>query len=213
METVIYILDLKSTVLTLFGYNLSIIEAIGFISGLISVYLASRKNILTWPTGIINEVALFAVFYQVQLYADMMLQVWFLYLTIQGWRNWKKYDLDFLTQWLSIRDLVTYATIIISGTIILGITVDSLPQIAPTIFSKPASYPYPDAFISVTSMVAIYLMGNKYIDSWYLWIIVDLAAIYLNTARGIPFIALMYSGFLVLAVDGFIRWRSKCCEA
>lgn len=212
METIIYLLDLKSTLISLFNYDLSIIESIGFISGLTSVYLATKKNILTWPIGILNEAALFAVFYQVQLYADMMLQIWFFYLTVQGWRYWQKFEKDFTTFWLPRKQIANCFVIIIVGTIFLGIFVINLPIIAPQIFSNPASHPFHDGFISVTSIVAIYLMGKRVIDSWYLWIIVDLAAIYLNIIRGIPLIALMYMCFLLLAVKGFVTWRSKCCE-
>jgi len=33
------------------GYPISYVELIGTLFGLISVYLASRANIFTWPTG------------------------------------------------------------------------------------------------------------------------------------------------------------------
>ena len=51
----------------LLGYQISYIELIGTLFGLISVYYASKANVLTWPTGILNEIALFILFYQVKI--------------------------------------------------------------------------------------------------------------------------------------------------
>ena len=66
------------------GYPVSYVELIGTIFGLISVYLASRANIFTWSTGIVNEFFLFLLFFQVQLYPDMLLQLFFFATTLYG---------------------------------------------------------------------------------------------------------------------------------
>jgi nicotinamide mononucleotide transporter len=70
------------------GYPISYVELIGTLFGLVSVYFASRANILTWGTGIVNEIFLFILFFQVQLYADMFLQIYFFVVTLYGWYNW-----------------------------------------------------------------------------------------------------------------------------
>ena len=61
--------EIANTAVTVIGYPISYVELIGTIFGLISVYFASRANILTWSTGIINEVFLFILFFEVHLYA------------------------------------------------------------------------------------------------------------------------------------------------
>src|SRR5688572_5469381 len=81
--------DIDHIAFTIAGYPLSYVELIGTLFGFISVFYASKANILTWPTGIINEIFLFLLFYQVQLYPDMFLQFYFLAVTIYGWYNWR----------------------------------------------------------------------------------------------------------------------------
>src|SRR4051812_36043281 len=81
--------QIQNIAFSVMGYPLSYIELIGTLFGLISVYYASKADILTWPAGIINEIFLFVLFYQVQLYADMFLQVYFLVVTAFGWYKWK----------------------------------------------------------------------------------------------------------------------------
>ena len=46
------------------GHPVSWIELIGTLFGLVSVALAGRPHILTWPTGIVNEIFLFLLFFK-----------------------------------------------------------------------------------------------------------------------------------------------------
>ena len=63
--------EIKNIAIQIWDYPVSYIELIGTLFGLYSVYFASRANILTWATGIVNEIFLFILFFQVHLYADM----------------------------------------------------------------------------------------------------------------------------------------------
>lgn len=80
--------DTKNIAFQILDYPLSYVELIGTLFGFLSVYLATRANILTWATGIINELFLFILFFQVQLYADMFLQIYFFIITLYGWYKW-----------------------------------------------------------------------------------------------------------------------------
>ena len=82
--------DINNIAFEIMAYQISYVELIGTLFGLISVYLATRANILTWGTGIINELFLFILFFQIQLYADMFLQVFYFVVTLYGWYNWKQ---------------------------------------------------------------------------------------------------------------------------
>src|SRR3954465_10461418 len=58
------------------------------IINLISVFFANRNNVHTWWTGIIGSVLFGIMFFEVRLYADVTLQVFFIITGIWGWRNW-----------------------------------------------------------------------------------------------------------------------------
>ena len=118
-------MNLFSTEYILFqlgDYPVSFIELLGTFFGLLSVWWAARANILTWPAGILNEIGFFALFYQVQLYADMLLQVFFFVVTIYGWRQWRKQKegkplaiTSLNQQWRGY-----YLLFLVIGTVILG---------------------------------------------------------------------------------------------
>ncbi len=77
--------DVKETFFTVLENKVSYIEFIGTVLGLISVFLAARANIFTWPTGILNAIFFLIIFYQIHLYSDMFLQCYFCGMGVYGW--------------------------------------------------------------------------------------------------------------------------------
>ena len=82
--------SLNQTLVEVLGYPLSFLELFGTLTGLVTVWLAARAHILTWPTGLINNLAFFLIFYQVQLYSDMLLQIYFFVISLYGWWYWQR---------------------------------------------------------------------------------------------------------------------------
>jgi len=72
------------------GYDLSWIEAVGTLAGLACIWLASKEKIINYLFGLIN-VSLFAViFFQIQLYASLLLQLFFFLANVYGWYAWSR---------------------------------------------------------------------------------------------------------------------------
>lgn len=57
------------------GYALSWIEAIGTVFGLLCIWFASKEKIINYLFGLINVTLFAAIFFQIQLYASLLLQV------------------------------------------------------------------------------------------------------------------------------------------
>ena len=55
------------------GYALSWIEAIGTVFGLLCIWCASREKIINYLFGLINVTLFAAIFFQIQLYASLLL--------------------------------------------------------------------------------------------------------------------------------------------
>src|SRR5207237_5948110 len=67
-------------------------EIVGTAFGLLSVWLTIRKSLWCWPTGLINVVCFFVMFYQVKLYAELITYAVFFVLGIYGWWTWSRVD-------------------------------------------------------------------------------------------------------------------------
>lgn len=202
-------LDINCIFLDLPGYPLSYIELIGIITGLLSVWFAARSNIWTWPIGLLNVIAFFFLFYQVQLYSDMFLQVFFFITTCYGWYYWLQQDRNKVERKIttvSQRARLLIVLSIILGTGLLGYTMSRIHLNLPVYFPEPAAFPYPDAFTTVLSVAATFLLALRKIEAWILWITVDVVAIFLYAFKGIVFTSGLYFVFLLLASFGLYHW-------
>lgn len=202
--------EIHTIVFELFSYPMSYVELVGTIFGLISVWLATKANIHTWTTGLVNVVLFFIIYYQVQLYSDMFLQVFFFGTSILGLWQWmikKAINNDKKITMLDSKQRILFTILILAGTFVLGRFISKIHLYMPALFSQPASYPYADAFTTVLSIVATFFMAYKKTECWILWILVDVVSTYLYIQKGILFIAFEYLIFLVLATYGLIEWR------
>jgi nicotinamide mononucleotide transporter len=216
MDFLKHILDIENSMLTIYSYQMSYIEFIGTSLGLISVWLAAKANIHTWTTGIINVIAFFIIYYQVQLYSDMFLQVFFLLSSFFGifqWFRTKPEKEDKKISSLNARYTMFLLACVVILTALLGIFMSQIHLIFPSFFTKAAAYPYLDALTTILSVFATFLMAYKRIECWALWILTDLICIGLYIQKGIVVIALEYAIFFIMASWGFIQWQKSITYA
>ncbi len=70
-----------------------------------------------------------------------------------------------------------------------------------------AALPYWDAALAAASITAQYLDARKKLESWLLWIAVDVISVfYLYPKQHLYVTTGLYALFLILAVTGLIRW-------
>jgi nicotinamide mononucleotide transporter len=205
--------SIKHIFFTVWDYPVSYLEFAGMVSGLIAVYFSARANVLSWPIGIINVSLSFFLFYQVQLYPDMFLQSFFFATNVLGWWRWlnpfpgeedRKNELR--VSWLNKTGVIVILASAIVGTFAIGKFAQNLHVVAPLFFSVPSAFPYADSFILVMSVVTTFYMIQKKVESWIIWIVVDILATYLYYSRGLMLYALLYFIFCFLAAYGLFFW-------
>jgi nicotinamide mononucleotide transporter len=201
--------DVREIFFTVFGHGVSYVEFVGTVLGLISVFLASRANIFTWPTGIANAIFFLVIFYQIHLYSDMFLQIYFCGMGVYGWFSWKNKEAHHRSeiQTLSNKQRVWLAVLVAIVVIVVGTLISQIHVILPQVFDLPASFPYVDTFIAISSIIATILLARRIFETWVLWILVDITSIGLYSVKGVKLIALEFVIFLALAVLGIITWN------
>ncbi|MEH2041547.1 nicotinamide riboside transporter PnuC [Nostoc sp.] len=192
------------------GYPMSYVEFLGTIFYLWSVWLISRRNILTWAVGIVSVLLYMVLFYQIRLYSDMVEQVYYLGVSVYGWWRWSTPKLD-SGEVLNVRhsrkrQIILAPSVTIALTFVMGALMSQIHTILPAIFPDKASFPYLDALTTIMSFTAMWLMTHKRIESWYYWIVVDIIGIWLYDIKGVKFIALLYVILLLMAINGLISW-------
>lgn len=176
------------------------LEIFANISNLISVFLANRNSVHTWWTGIIGTILFGVLFFEVKLYADVILQIFFIITNFYGWWAWlyggeKRRELPISRIYLSQLIIFTILAIII--TIGHGYLLHSLTD---------ASFPFIDSIVLVFSIIAQFLLMKRKLESWYFWILVDVVACPLYAAKGLYLTSAIYFLFLINAVLGLINW-------
>ena len=105
-------------------------------------------------------------------------------------------------------NLITTVSIVIVS-LGLGYFISHIHEYLPKYFPEPAAFPYLDAITTVMSFAAQALMIMRRLESWYLWMTVDVVGIGPYYARGVKLISLLYGIFLVLAIQGYLIWRRQ----
>ncbi len=181
---------------------MSMIEIIAVVFSLGCTWLAVKKHILNWPLGIIAVAAYMILFYKERLYADMILQVFFMAQGFYGWYNWayKKEENEITVSVLSFKGRMFYIALIILFSCVWSYLLMNFTN---------ASSPLVDSFVATTSLVANWLMAKKKIENWILWIIADVIYIALFWYKELYLSSFIYLVFLCLAFKGYKDWNRK----
>jgi nicotinamide mononucleotide transporter len=191
---------LSVTLLAASGYEglpfeLSSLEAVAVVASAWCVWLLAKNQLLGWWIGLIGVVAYAFVFYRVRLYAEVGIQVFYFFTSLQAIYIWLRGGVNHTerpvgrisTNWM----LVT-AVLVVVGTWALRLILIELRGAAP----------FWDALTTVLSLAAhIYLMG-RFLESWYLWIVVDIIFVPLYASRGLYVTSALYGVFLLMAIWG-----------
>ena len=203
-EILVYLFSIKNIVFVVplagFGtetYAVSIVELWATIGGLIAV-IGARLNKLWWYyIGIIKSFGFIAIFYQIQLYSDLLLNIYFISMSLYGIYVWTRIKsngvYEYPIQYMSLKENIKWSIIIFIGTIFMGLNINSFFEflasnianmLGVSYVHSEASFPILDSFIAVTSVVAMYLLAKRKVESWILWVIVDIVCVGLYLYKG-----------------------------
>lgn len=179
------------------------LEIIATLTGIASVALQAKEKSIAWPFAIISVSILAYVFFFQKLYSDFGLHIIYIILNVYGWIIWTQNNETKMvtpTLLLSKKGVVISTFTTITGCVIIGYLMSTYTD---------ADLPYFDAFTTSGSLVAQYLLAKKYLQNWWLWIIVDLVAIPLYIYKGLSIIAGLFAVYLMICVWGYINWKTK----
>ncbi|UTA67379.1 nicotinamide riboside transporter PnuC [Emticicia sp. 21SJ11W-3] len=212
--------DINNIFFELLGVKMSYLEFYATVTGLVAVILSARENVWSWVVGLANVVLAFIMFYQIQLYPDMFLQVFFFITNLIGFWQWKyprqeeanrKNELR-ISQ-LSIQQFGLLSLIGLAGTLLLGTFASKLHEWLPMVFSMPSAFPYMDSFTTIMSIFATFLLIRKKVESWWVWLGVDIISTYMYFVKDVKLYSLLYAVFCVIALLGAMSWTKEFRKA
>ena len=75
------------------------------------------------------------------------------------------------------------------------------------------SAPLVDAWVTSLSLIAQWLLNRKFIQSWPVWILVDVLTIGLGIYRGMYLLSALYVIYLFMCFVGWYSWNKTIIAA
>lgn len=177
------------------------LEGFAALATAICVYLAVKRNILTYPIGIAGTIAYFFVFWGAGLYSSAALQIVFTAVQVYGWWFWLYGDKGFKPRISSINYQWVIGGIVFAG--IGGLLLAMITE------SFGAAIPGLDALIFSISLVAQFFMDRKKLENWIVWAGVNVVSIFVYGSMGLALTTILYCVLLVNSVFGYLAWRKE----
>lgn len=180
---------------------MSPLEIAAFLLGVVNVALVVRRSIWNYPFALAMVVLYAHVFFEAKLYSDALLQFFFFVVNIYGWWAWSRASAR--TGAIVVERMTGHARLGWAAGVAVAIIVwASLIE-----RYTDAALPWWDASVAIMSVAAQLMQSRRQIESWMVWIAVDMLSIGLYAAKGLWLTLALYAIFLVLAVWGLLDWR------
>ncbi|MGR6839647.1 nicotinamide riboside transporter PnuC [Aliivibrio wodanis] len=227
------LLDINNTLVNIpigGGYAMSWVEGFGTIFGLLCIWFASQEKTINYVFGLLNVTLFAVIFFQIQLYGLLLLQLFFFCANIYGWYAWTRPNSS--GEILEVRWLSKSKLLAISGSSILAIALLTI-YIDPFFFAlatiavdsmnlfgadlsqpilEPDAFPFWDSSMTVLSIVAQILMTRKYVENWMLWIVINIISVGIYATQGVFAMSVQYSILMFIAANGAREWARTAKE-
>lgn len=167
----------------------------------LSILLAARNSQHTWWTGIVGCALFGLVFYHSRLYADALLQLFFIGTSAIGWWQWLAGGPGGTV--LPVTHVAWSRTLLA----IVAATVVALGYGFVLWRFTDAFAPFIDSLILTLSVTAQLLLMKRKYESWWFWLSVNTLSVALFSVRGLWITAALYTAFWINAVAALVRWR------
>lgn len=188
------------------------LEIIGTLIGVLYLYLEYRASIYLWIAGIVMPLVYIFVYADAGLYADMSINIYYVFAAIYGWGVWlwgkrRRKALEQpafmpitrtpLRMW-GVLSIIALLLFFIMGEILSRYTDSTVPWI--------------DSFTTALSIVGMWQLARKYLEQWLTWIVVDAVSAVLYVYKGLHFTAVLYALYTVVAIAGYFKWKKMMEE-
>ena len=179
------------------------LELIGTFIGLIYLWLEYRASIYLWIVSIIMPAIYIFIYYEAGLYADFGINIYYLGAAVYGWFIWKygnktkeQKELPITSMpkrnWLKLFIVFIIAQFVIAWALINF---------------NDSNVPCWDAFTTALSIIGMWMLARKYLEQWWIWIVVDIVCVGLYIYKELYFTSGLYALYAIIAISGWWNWK------
>ena len=183
-----------------------ILEFLAFWFGIISVVFAKKQNILVYPTGIICTIITMYLMYKVSLLGHILVNLLYTIISFFGWWNWSRKENNDLVVKVS-----KFTSNDLTKSLLIFFFIVFVAYFAHDFFATnfEGQIKELDILTSGIFVTAMWLMANKKLENWILWIIGNVITIPLYLSSDKIILSIQYIIFTILAVQAYIEWKKS----
>ena len=180
-------------------------ELLAVALGISYLLLATREIIWCWLAAFCSTLIFLFLFWDATLVMQSGLQIYYLFMAIYGWWQWRgggAEDSLRITRfsprqhWLALLIILGCTTL---STVLLDNYTDS-------------ALPLLDSITTWSAVVTTWMVTRKILENWLYWIVIDALSAWLYLERGLQLTALLYVGYIIIAVMGYRQWKSNLAQ-
>ncbi len=179
----------------------SLLELAAVIFAVAYLFLAVRENSLCWYAAGISTLIFLFIFWDVKLYMESGLQIYYLAMAFYGWYQWRGANRETaslqVSKWRAKQHVIALV-LIATLTFISGSLLNS---------GTDANLPYLDSFTTWASVVTTFMVARKILENWFYWLVIDSVSIYLYLDRELYFTSLLFAIYIVIIFFGWFAWN------
>jgi len=169
--------------------------------GVTEVLLAKRNNILLYPAGIIGILLSLYLKLNAKLYAESLLSMYYLVMSVYGWMIWSKRKAKNETlpvSWTTKNEMLIAFAISIGGYFVLYFAL---------VHFTNSDVPILDAFVSSVAWAGMWLLARRKIENWIFLNVSNIVAIPLMWHKNFVMFALLTLFLFIVAIFGYFDWK------
>ncbi|MBQ5994040.1 MAG: nicotinamide mononucleotide transporter [Bacteroidales bacterium] len=190
-----------------------IFEIIGAVIGLVYLYLEYKADVWLWPVGILMSLFYVVIFFHGKFYADAAIYLYYIGANTYGLFQWTRSRQKTTTENDNSAEMpITHVPAkrvlpLAAVTLVLWMV---LYLILKTVTDSPV--PLGDAFTTSVSIVATWMLAQKYIEQWWLWVVVNIVSTMLYFWKGLYPTGVLFCVYVIVAILGYFRWRKEMVQ-
>ena len=179
------------------------LEILGTIVGLLYLWLEFRASIYLWLVSIVMPAIYLFVYYDAGLYADCAINIYYFVAALYGWAVWTygvkgdqhaELPITHVPRSKMLSAAVVFVLVFVCIAWVLLRYTDS-------------NVPWCDAFTTSLSIIGMWMLARKYLEQWWVWLVVDVACVGLYLYKELYFTSVLYALYAVVAVFGWMNWK------
>lgn len=184
------------------------LEYVAVFFGIGSVWYSRLENILVYPVGLVNTIIYIYISIKAHLFGEASVNLYYTAVSIYGWILWAKKDKEnhhlVLIKHSTRKEWIGQLLFFASFYAVIFISLSYLKK-----YFTPQAIPWADALASASAFTGMWLMAKKKVESWYWWIITNIASIPLYFVKLYVFTSVYYFILLIMAIWGLAEWIRK----